>query len=357
MDLIQLKAQIYNDNNIIPLLEHLRCEYIHEEQSGDLICAQLPDEFDSKNKRSIQIKNNENLTSHIRSRDISGNIYNIVGYILYECTDFETTKENLYQITQYICNVLDYEPGDFKSQPQEKKEDWLWFLRPIQKDRKQILTLDEIPENNPLFENVMEQYINYLHIDWYKAGINSKTKEIFDIRYCLKNNRIIFPVHNFQGEIIGVKGRYVFESKDEEENSDIPKYLFLYPFFKSIELFNLHRAYDEIRKRKQVIILESEKATMLATQWEIKNCLSIMGGDLTPVQVYKLKQLGINIELIFMWDKDKDEEFIKKQLNQIRNRKVKYMWDEGDLLKNKDSPTDMGETVFKKLLNEYTKEL
>jgi DNA primase len=194
----------------------------------------------------------------------------------------------------------------------------LFFLRQVQEDRKYELILDKIPENTPIYNNVMEQFINFLHIDWYKEGINLKTKEIFDIRYCLLTKRIVFPIHNLKGEIISVKGRYIPDENERVDYNVMPKYLYLYPFYKSIELFNLHRAYEEIKRKKQVIVLESEKATMLATQWGIKNCVSIMGSELSPVQVFKLKQLGLDTELIFMWDKDKNEEFILKQLSQLK---------------------------------------
>lgn len=353
MDLKELKRQIFNDCNIIPLLESLDCINIHEEQGGQLICAGLPEGFNSKNKRTIQIKNTETLTSYIRSKDISGDIFAIVGYILYECNSFEEVKENLHQIVQYICNTLNYEPDNFKSVPKDKKSDWLYFLRPIQKERNKELTLEEIPQNKSLVGNLMEQYINYLHEDWHNQGITEETRKIFDVRYDLQSNRIIFPIHNTKGNIIGVKGRYVFENKDEEENSDIPKYLFLYPFYKSIEFFNFHRAYKEIKRKKQIIILESEKACMLSTQWGILNCIGLMGGDLSPIQVYKLKKLGIEIEFVFMWDADKNIEFIKKQLRQLKNRKIKVMIDKDRLLKNKDSPVDRGEEIYKKLLKNY----
>lgn len=356
MDLKELKRQIYKDENIIPLLESLGCPYIKTEQSGKLITCGLPDGFNSTNKRTVQVKNNENLTAYIRSRNISGNIFNIVGYILYDCVEFEDVKKNLYQIVQYICNTLNYEPENFKSKKIEKK-DWLYFLRPIQKERKKELTLDQIPENKPLNINVMEQYINYLHIDWYNQGITEETRKIFNIRFDLCSNRIVFPVHDLQGNIIGVKGRYI-----GEESEDIPKYIYLYPFHKSIELFNLHRAYKKIQETKKVIIFESEKACMLAWQWGYYNCLGLMGSDISPVQIYKLKKLGLDIEIIFMFDADKDwldeekTKQIKKQIKQIKNREIKVMYDRNKLLskEGKESPTDKGKEVFEELLNKYT---
>ncbi len=348
MDLKLFKKRIYEEEKIETLLDSLNCENIKHEQNGKLICAQLPD---GDNKRSIQIKNNENLTANIRSKGISGNIFSVVGYILYNATTFEEVKENLYQIIQYICNTLDYELEHFNKEPEEKKTDWNWFLRDVQKDRKKEFKLDNIPINKVLDRNILNQYIPILHEKWYKEGINFKTRKMFDICYDLRSNRIVFPIYNEEG-LIGVKGRYIYKSKEEELNSDIPKYLSLYSFYKSIELFNLNKALESILKNRQVIIFESEKSCIKTTQWGISNCLAIMGSDISPVQIYKLKKLGIDVEIIFMFDVDKSKEFILKQIKQIKHRVIKIMIDKDKLLNKEtcDSPTDKGEFVFKQLL-------
>jgi len=357
MDLKLLKKRIYEEDKIETLLDSLNCEHIKSEQSGNLIVAQLPD---GDNKRSIQIKNNENLTANIRSKGIGGNIFSIVGYILYNAATFEEVRENLYQIIQYICNTLDYELEYF-NQVEEKKTDWNWFLRNVQKDRKKEFKLDEIPINKVLNENILNQYIDYLYIDWWKEGINEKTRRFYKIKFDLRTNRIIIPIYNESG-LIGIKGRYIYKDEKEEKNSDIPKYFPLYNFYKSIELFNLDKAKEYILQKKQVIIVESEKSCIKAWRWGIKNCVGLMGGDLSPTQVYILKKLGIDIEYIFMYDKDKfdndkKEKNMMLQIKQVRNRVIKIMNDRNDLLniKEKHSPTDLGKDIFTKLLNNHIK--
>jgi DNA primase len=357
MDLKLLKKKIYEEEKIETLLDSLNCENIKLEQSGNLIIAQLPD---GDNKRSIQIKNNENLTANIRSKGISGNIFSIVGYILYNATTFEEVRENLYQIIQYICNTLDYELEYFNGEPEEKKTDWCYFLRNVQKDRKKDFKLSDIPTNKVLNENILNQYIDYLYIDWWKEGISERTRKLYKIKFDLRSNRIVIPIYNEFG-LVGIKGRYVYKDRNEEENNDIPKYFPLYNFYKSIELFNYDKALEYIKQQKQVIIMESEKSCIKAWQWGIKNCVGIMGGDISPAQIYKLKKIGIDVEFIFMPDKDKfdngdKEKILIQQVNQIKNRIVKIMNDKDNLLRidKKHSPTDLDKETFIKLLNEYT---
>jgi DNA primase len=157
---------------------------------------------------------------------------------------------------------------------------------------------------------------------------------------------MVFPVHNKNGDLIGVKGRSV--NTDDEY-----KYLYLYSCNKSIELFNYHRAIEYINKYKKVYIGEGAKFTMLLTQWGYPNCVSIEGSDISQVQIYELKKLGIDIKYIFCYDKDKNEQYVKNQVKQIKNRIVKIMIDKDNLLQNKESPTDKGEYIFNDLVDNY----
>jgi len=332
------------------LLEYLECQNIHQEQNGNLIVARLPEKFDSNNSRSVQVKNNEYLNSVVRSRGIEGNIYDLVGYIEYEYSNPDEVRENIYEISCLICNALEFDIQELQSEL--KAVDWNYFLRPVLKDRKNEYYLENIPENKFLNENIKNVFIPELHIDWYKENISFKTKEEFDICYHLDTERISFPIQNEKGEIIAWKGRTT--------NNHSKKYMILYPggeqkFYKSIVLYNYHRAIEEIQNKKQVIIFESEKSCMKCWNWGIKNCLSIMGSIINPVQVLKLKKIGLDIQYIFMLDKDKDITFImeKSKINNIKTRDVKIMIDKDDILKNKDSPTDYNKEIFLKLFNDY----
>lgn len=341
MDLKELKKRIFEEEKIEELLSHLDCQNIKIEQNGDLFVAKLPEKFNPHNPRSVQVRNNEYLSSAIRTRNINGDIYSIVGYIIYDCTNFEETRVKIYDIACYICNALDYNIRDLQSE--QRKNDWNYFLRPVQKDRKNEFRLDSIPQNNPV---VIKGFIPELHKKWADEGVGVLTRDIFDVCYDIKYNRIVFPIHDMYGGIIGWKGRAI-DDKDEY------KYISYNRFHKSLELYNYHRAIEKIHSEKQVIILESEKSCMKCWQWGYKNCVAIMGSNLSPVQVAKLKGLGLDVEYVFMFDKDKDVEYVVSQVKQLKIRNVKIMIDRNDLLTDRDSPTDHGVGIFTWLLTDY----
>lgn len=347
-DLKGIKERIFQEDLIATILQELGCQHIHTEQHGELITAQLPEEFDSQNKRAVQIKMNESLTSYIRNRGISGDIYSIIGYILYRAETFEELKEHLFQTKIWVCNALGWDEyiSDSDNYEPKSKRDWNSWLRPFQQRRKKRIQIQDFENktNRVLHEAVLNRYSAFPHIQFLKDGIKAETQRIFEIGYCKESQRITYPIRNAKGELIGVKGRYAGQDKHV---ADTTKYLYLYRCDKSIELYNLHQAKDFISQRKEVLVFESAKSVMLAHQFGFEHSVSIEGNEISPYQAYLLKQLDAVIVLCF--DKDISLQHIQKQLSQMKSRKVYAIMDKNGLLQAKDAPVDRGKQVWETL--------
>ena len=348
LNLKELKERIYNEEKVVKILEELGCDCIDTEQHGTLLTARPPN---SKNKRAVQVRLTPTLPSYIRNRGISGDIFSVVGYFLYDCTDFEQVKSNLRHIVQWILNILEYDDFEFVFSDEDApkpKTDWNWWLRPIQKQRiKEI----EFVENEIKHESILNQYIWYPWFGWIEAGLDWETQMIFNIGFDVQSERVIFPIHNKDGHLIGIKGRYVGKNKEIEEEY---KYIYLVPCNKSLELFNIHRALPHIKEKREVIIVEGAKTVMYLWQWGFKNSVSIEGDHLSPVQVKLLRDLGIDVELVFAWDKDKDKKFIVDQIKQIKNRNKFVIYDKNGILTDeKASPVDEGKEKWLELYNNH----
>ena len=61
-------------------------------------------------------------------------------------------------------------------------------------------------------------------------------------------NRVVIPIHNEAGRLIGYAGRYPGEDVPDEE----PKYLLPPNLKKSKVLFNFHRALEPAKEQQQV---------------------------------------------------------------------------------------------------------
>ena len=120
-------------------------------------------------------------------------------------------------------------------------------------------------------------------------------------------NRIIFPLHNKDGLVNGFSGRIY-------HGENINKYLNTTEtpiFTKGENLFNYHRAKEEVRKDKFVILMEGFMAVIRAYSIGIKNCIATMGTSLTKEQILLIKKLSTEVYLCF----DGDNAGIKATLN------------------------------------------
>ena len=110
--------------------------------------------------------------------------------------------------------------------------------------------------------------------------------------------RIMFPIHDIYGNVVGFTGRIY-------ENSGQAKYINSKEssiFKKGQILFNYHRAKKEIKKLKEVIIVEGNMDAIRMYSSGIKNVVALMGTSLTKEQVEILK--GLRAQIILMLDND-----------------------------------------------------
>jgi DNA primase len=108
-------------------------------------------------------------------------------------------------------------------------------------------------------------------------------------------NRLMFPIHNEAGKVIGFGGRAL---ADEDQ----PKYLnspetALYK--KTNVLYNLHRAKDPMRKADRVILVEGYMDAIGVTAAGFPNVVASCGTALTDKQVQAIKRFTHRVAVNF----------------------------------------------------------
>lgn len=337
-----IKQYIYEHNLVDTILYELECENIKSEQNGKLYVAQLPYRFNSDNRRSVQVKNDEKLYSSVRSRGISGDIFNLVGYIQFEFVDSEEVKKNFKNIVNWVKKVIGFDGSEYVS---KKKVEYNSWLKEVKRQRNKNI---EITRNIPISEDVLNDYRQLPHIAWLKDGLKYDSQIEFEIGLEEFSQHITIPIRNIDGKLIGVKGRYV---GNDERILKERKYIYLIPINKSLELYGLHKAMPYIQERKEVVIFEGEKSVILAHQYGQKNSVCISGDTVSPIQIQLLKDLGLDIKWVFAYDTDKDHKWIKNQLKQIKGRDISVVFDKDKKLENKSSPLDFGYEVWYNIYN------
>ena len=161
-------------------------------------------------------------------------------------------------------------------------------------------------------------------------------------------NRIMFPLHNKDGKVIGFSGRIY-------DNTNLNKYQNTKetPIFKKREnLFNYHRAQEEIRKKKFVIVMEGFMAVIRAYTVDVKNCVATMGTALSNEQASFIRKLSNTIYLCYDGDEagkkatlSSGEVFAKMGANV-------FVVPLNDGLDPDDYILKYGDTSFKNLINE-----
>ncbi len=105
-------------------------------------------------------------------------------------------------------------------------------------------------------------------------------------------NRIIFPIRNIRGEVIGFGGRALGDAQ--------PKYLNTpeTPLFKKSEvLYGLDLARDAIRSANRVIIVEGYVDVITAHQYGFRNVVAPLGTALSKAHINQLKRLTDQVYL------------------------------------------------------------
>ena len=111
-------------------------------------------------------------------------------------------------------------------------------------------------------------------------------------------NRIMFPLYDLNGKVIGYNGRvYNGETENKYINSKETD------IFKKRELlYNYHRAKDECRKKKSVIIMEGPMDVIRAYTIGVKNCVATLGTAFGKEQAMLIRKLSNNVILCFDGD-------------------------------------------------------
>ncbi len=136
---------------------------------------------------------------------------------------------------------------------------------------------------------------NFSDKELLKSGLaNANDNGLYDIY----RNRIMFPLHDSNGLVIGYNGRaYNGEITNKYVNSketDI--------FKKRDFLYNYHRAKDCARDKREIIIMEGPMDVIRASTIGIDNVVATLGTAFGPAQSNLIKRLSNNVILCFDGD-------------------------------------------------------
>ena len=145
------------------------------------------------------------------------------------------------------------------------------------------------------WQGLKNAFADYEHKSLVDAGlvIANEAK-----RYDRFRGRIIFPILNARGAVIGFGGRVLGEGEPKYLNSpETPL------FEKGREVYGLVQARDAMRAAGRVLVVEGYMDVVALAQFGVGYSVATLGTATTPVHVSKL--LRLTDELVFSFDGDK----------------------------------------------------
>ena len=226
------------------------------------------------------------------------------------------------------------------------------------KDRYRIKKKQVELEKYP--SGILDIFMKNYPVEWLNDGISRRAMDKYNIKYSVSQNKIIIPHYDINNNLIGIRGRALNEWEIENIGKYMPiqieKKWYTHPL--SLNLYGLNHTKENIKKYGICYIGEAEKFCLQSESFSFPNCsCAVCGSQFNKYQLDILMKNCQPKEIVICFDKeekDKEDKYFFKLYNlckkYINYCKMSFIYDNDNLLKLKESPTDCGENVFKKLL-------
>lgn len=323
------KALLDNPSKIIDMLDRFGFASVSM-RHNEIRCARQ----EGGNPSAIRIRLIDNKYLFVRDfvSDVSCDLFAyIVKFKAYEFKEVISFARQLTGLTTYrYQKTLEVFGGLFSKVHKESE------LRYTNK----VLDESELDAFSPIFSK-----------RFMDDNIPCFVQSVFDIRYDSESQRIVIPIRDAEGHLIGAKGRANWELEDDE-----PKYMYLLPCMCSETLFGYSSNYANM-SGGDVFICESEKAVMQAYGYGFRNFVGIAGNSLSDLQCKLLCGLFPK-RIVLMMDEGLKKEIIDKNIEHLkqfcRMTDIQiWCWKPYAGFPKKASPTDLGEAALKDIINNH----
>jgi len=272
----------------VDIVEYLS-QYLTIKKRGKNYVALCP--FHPDKNPSLNISKEKGLF-HCFGCGEGGNIYNFIMKI--ENVSFERAVEIVAKWANVEVPQFEYS--------EDKKKVFDIHEKLVEYFNKKLI------ENREILSYLFERGLDLESIEKFKLGFAPKSivdfldenkKEGIDIRdtgifpYSHFVERIMFPIRNVSGKIVGFSGRAM--------KGEMPKYInSTEKFFKKGEtLYGLYEGKEAILKTKEAILVEGYMDVIILSKNGIKNCVSSMGTSFTEDQAKILKRFSDRVIISF----------------------------------------------------------
>ncbi|MGC8749029.1 MAG: DNA primase [Candidatus Kapaibacteriota bacterium] len=131
------------------------------------------------------------------------------------------------------------------------------------------------------------------------AGLIKQSDGTTNKYYDLFRERVMFPIHNHTGKVVGFGGRILKEIDNQPKYLNTPQ---TEVFDKSKLLFGLFKGRNEIRSKEAVILVEGYADVVALHQAGFKNAIASCGTSLTEEQLHQIARYCKTIYIAYDGD-------------------------------------------------------
>ena len=247
---------------------------------------------------------------------------------------------------KYLHKILGLKFGFKKMEEKKKKKfDPLSVFKRTLRSGTKAVNVDDI---HVIDDNLLDDYVPMLHIEWAKQGITERTRKKFGLAYSYRHKRVVIPLRFWlTGELLGFNQRTTVENYKE---FNIKKYFITPTYPKLLNLYGLYENYKSILNAGYVVIAESEKSVLKRDSLGDSTVVALSGKTMSDEQVRIL--MGLNVEIVIALDNDVDINEVRHLCEKFRNvRRVSYINDFMGILGEKDAPMDARNRDYKFLFD------
>ena len=248
-------------------------------------------------------------TQNLRFGEAVKMLSNLAGMQPYTFSKQDEERENKWKLYKSICNNFSefYKNELFKNENSIKAKNYL-KARGLSGAEVKNFNIGFVTDDLDYYEKLKKDFDEEIIKDTGLFYFDEKRKK-YTSRF---RNRIIFPINNISGNIIGFGGRIVDDNKNLAKYINSPET----PFFKKgSNLYNLDKARKLSNKLDDVYLVEGYMDVIGLSKNGIKNSVANLGTALTSKQIQILNQFYNHIIICF----DGDQSGYKAALRAAEN--------------------------------------
>lgn len=268
---------------------------------------------------------------------------------------------NFQQAVAYVCSILHINAEEIVQK--DDVDNWQRDLR------RWLPNAEAEPESLTTYDpSVLRLFKPIPHKSWLEDGVSKAAMHKFGIGWYGRNAQIAIPVHDPDGNLVGIHARNTRRAIVDAGRKYEPLRTLTqdYRFPTGRVCYGLYENQSAIKANHEVTMFEAPKSTlqMASMLGDDAACVSLFGWNCNKLRRDMLLDLGIqrvNIALDRQYHETSGDEFgvYVRQVKKIANLfkpycQVGIIWDKQDRLGYKDSPSDKGLEVWNKLYQERT---